>query len=75
MRLNELRQIGAIGNFGYEVIGQTGPSHSPKFQMRGWWQPAGSSERCHTEIVEVASKKDGEREAAVRIYATLSTLG
>lgn len=75
MRLNELRQIGAIGGFGYEVVGQIGPPHAPKFLMRGWWQPAGSAERHHTETVEVASKKAGELEAAIRIYAALPALG
>ncbi len=71
-RLNELRQLGVIADFGYEVLEQRGPSHQPIFVMRGWWLPAAAGEeRRHTAAIEARSKKDGEREAAARLYEAL----
>ena len=36
MRLNELRQVGVIDDFGYELLERSGPSHQPIFVMGAW---------------------------------------
>ena len=36
MVLNELKQVGILQCFGYEVASQDGPSHQPVFSIVGW---------------------------------------
>lgn len=59
MQLNEMRQLGLIAAYGFEVVAQRGASHAPVFEMRGFAR-LGDGEVCHTEAVEAKSKKEGE---------------
>ena len=36
MVLNELKQVGILQSFGYEVVNQDGPSHQPVFSIVAW---------------------------------------
>ncbi len=58
VQLNEMRQIGLIQGFGFELVEQRGPPHLPIFVMRGYVETAGG-ERRYTEPREAKSKKVG----------------
>ncbi len=68
MQLNEMRQLGLIQGFGYELVQQRGPPHQPIFVLRGWLENA-PGERIHTEPVEARSKKEGEAAASALLLA------
>lgn len=69
MRLNELRQLGVVEDFGYDVVDRRGPSHQPVFVVVAWANvPEG---RVEGTAVEARSKKQGEREAAEALLERL----
>lgn len=68
MQLNEMRQLGMLAGFGYEVVDRKGAAHQPTFVMRGWVD-ATDVERAHTETVEAKSRKEGEALLAGRMLA------
>ncbi len=68
MQLNEMRQLGLLEGFGYEVVEQRGPAHQPVFLMRGWVEAAGA-ERGHTDALEANSRREGEALLAVAMLA------
>ncbi len=68
MQLNEMRQLGLIRDYGFELVEKKGPPHAPVFVMRGVLQTA-SGETVRTEVVEARSKKEGEIEAAAPLLA------
>jgi Cft2 family RNA processing exonuclease/dsRNA-specific ribonuclease len=59
VQLNEMRQLGLIQGFGFELVEQRGPPHLPIFVMRGYLETA-SGERRHTDPFEAKSKREGE---------------
>ncbi|MEO7328603.1 MAG: hypothetical protein ABI193_08500, partial [Minicystis sp.] len=59
VQLNEMRQIGLIQGFGFELVEQRGPPHTPIFVTRGYLETAGG-ERRYTDPLEAKSKKEGE---------------
>jgi len=63
MVLNELKQVGVLQSFGYEVASQDGPSHQPVFSIVAWMTtPDGRTWR--SAVVSASSKKSGQRSAA-----------
>ena len=63
MVLNELKQVGILQSFGYEVVNENGPSHQPVFSIIAWTTtPDGQTWR--TAPVRGSSKKSGQRSAA-----------
>ena len=74
MVLNELKQVGILQSFGYEVASQDGPSHQPVFSIVGWaTTPDGRTWR--TAPVCASSKKSGQRSAAERLLDLLVEQG
>ena len=74
MVLNELKQIGVLQSFGYEVASQDGPSHQPVFSIVGWaTTPDGRTWR--NAPVCASSKKSGQRSAADRLLDLLVEQG
>jgi Cft2 family RNA processing exonuclease/dsRNA-specific ribonuclease len=74
MRLNELRQVGVLEGFGYELIERRGPSHQPVFVVVAWAE-AGSFGRIESARTEARSKKDAERAAAEGLMDRLEEVG
>ena len=74
MRLNELRQVGVLEGFGYELIERRGPSHQPVFVVVAWAE-AGSFGRIESARTEARSKKDAERAAAEGLMDRLEQEG
>ncbi len=68
MQLNEMRQLGLIRGYGYEVVERRGPPHQPIFVMRGWVD-AVDGERVSTDGLDAASKKEGEAALASGMLA------
>ena len=68
MQLNEMRQLGLIRGFAYELLQQRGPSHQPIFVLRGRLESA-TGETLQTEPVEARSKKEGELAASALLLA------
>jgi Cft2 family RNA processing exonuclease/dsRNA-specific ribonuclease len=62
-QLNEMRQLGMIRGYRFELVEQRGPPHAPVFVMRGVVETGGGETRC-TPAVVVKNKKDGESECA-----------
>ena len=58
VQLNEMRQLGLIQGFGFELVEQRGPPHLPIFVMRGYLETAGG-ERRHTEPLEAEEQEGG----------------
>jgi len=74
MVLNELKQVGILQSFGYEVASQDGPSHQPVFSIVAWTTtPDGRTWR--TTPVCASSKKSGQRSAAERLLELLVEQG
>jgi dsRNA-specific ribonuclease len=74
MVLNELKQVGILQSFGYEVASQDGPSHQPVFSIVGWaTTPDGRTWR--TAPVCASSKKLGQRSAAESLLDVLVEQG
>jgi dsRNA-specific ribonuclease len=71
MRLNELRQVGVLKEFGYELVGQRGPSHQPTFVVKAWAK-SDSGRRIEGEEVEARSKKQAECAAAEALIERLA---
>jgi dsRNA-specific ribonuclease len=70
MVLNELKQVGILQSFGYEVVNEDGPSHQPVFSIVAWTTtPDGQT--WHTAPVRGSSKKSGQRSAAEGLLALL----
>jgi Cft2 family RNA processing exonuclease/dsRNA-specific ribonuclease len=74
MRLNELRQVGLLEGFGYELIERRGPSHQPVFVVVAWAE-AGSLGRIESAETEARSKKEAERAAAEGLMVRLEEEG
>ena len=72
MLLNEMRQVGVIDDFGYELIERRGPSHQPVFVMAAWAQMPGGR-RVQTEEVSAAARKGAERQAAQLLVEALAS--
>jgi len=70
--LNEMRQTGALRDYGYTDAGQEGPNHQPVFRVRGWAE-FGDGRRVETETVSGSSKKDAQRRAADALRDALSS--
>jgi dsRNA-specific ribonuclease len=70
MRLNELKQVGLLQDFGYDVVDQEGPSHQPVFSMVAWGTGE-DGQRWTTEPVRTSSKKSCQRAAAERLLDLL----
>jgi len=68
MHLHEMRQLGLIQGYRFELVEQKGPPHAPVFVVRGVLETAGG-EVLHTRTVEAKSKKEGEIEAAAPLLA------
>ena len=68
--LNELRQRGALRDYGFAVERVDGPPHAPVFHMRGYVEREGA-DRFEVAGVEAASKKEGERLVAQRLLERL----
>lgn len=68
-RLNDMRQAGAIDEFGYAIEGSEGPAHQPVFVIRAWASIGG--QRRNGEPVRARSKKDGRLQAAARLLDAL----
>ena len=75
MRLNELRQVGIIDDFGYELLERSGPSHQPIFVMGAWATVSGDEGRLRGADVRAGSKKDAERVAAEALMDRLREEG
>ena len=74
MVLNELKQIGVLQSFGYEVVHEDGPSHQPLFSTVAWaTTPDGQTLR--TDPVRASSKKSGQRSAAAGLLDLLVERG
>jgi Cft2 family RNA processing exonuclease/dsRNA-specific ribonuclease len=70
MVLNELKQVGILQSFGYEVTDQDGPSHQPVFSIVARaTTPDGRTWR--TAPVCASSKKSGQRSAAENLLDLL----
>ena len=67
-QLNEMRQLGIIEGYGFELVDQHGPPHLPIFVVRGRLQTAGG-ETLFTDPIEARSKKEGEAVAAEPLLA------
>jgi dsRNA-specific ribonuclease len=74
MLLNEMRQIGVIRDFGYELQSSEGPSHQPLFTIAGWVDLE-NGERIEAEPTVSASKREGRRKAAEALIACLRQEG
>jgi hypothetical protein len=72
MLLNEMRQVGVIEAFGYELIESRGPSHQPTFVMAAWAQMPGGN-RVQTDNVAAAARKSAERQAAQLLVEILAS--
>jgi len=59
MQLNEMRQLGLVAAYGFEVVAQRGASHAPIFEMRGFVR-LGDGETFLTGSVEARTRKEGE---------------
>lgn len=68
--LNELTQAGLLQAVGYELLGQSGPSHQPTFAGLAWAAIA-DGRTLRTEPVTAPSKKAGQRQAAGRLVDLL----
>jgi len=68
MALNEMRQLGLIQNYRFELVERRGPPHAPIFVVRGCLETTGG-ETLFTAAVEAKSKKDGEIAAAEPLLA------
>jgi hypothetical protein len=74
MVLNELKQVGILRSFGYEVPDQEGPSHLPVFSIIAWaTTPDGRTWR--TAPLCASSKKSGQRSAAESLLDLLVEQG
>ncbi len=70
MVLNELKQVGVLQSFGYEVVHEGGPSHQPVFSIVAWsTTPDGQTWRA--DPVHATSKKSGQRAAAESLLGLL----
>jgi Cft2 family RNA processing exonuclease len=67
-QLNEMRQLGLIGGYGFELVEQRGLPHQPVFVMRGYVENT-RGERAATEPMEARSKKEGEAAVAAKLLA------
>jgi Cft2 family RNA processing exonuclease len=67
-QLNEMRQLGIIQGYRFELLEQRGPPHLPIFVVRGCLDVA-DGETLYTEPVEAKSKKEGEAAAAEPLLA------
>ncbi len=47
VQLNEMRQLGLLRGYGFELVEQRGPPHLPVFVVRGWLETTGG-EKLHT---------------------------
>lgn len=74
MALNELKQVGILQSFGYEVVGEEGPSHQPVFSIVAWGT-APDGQTWRTAPVRASSKKSGQRSAAESLLEVLSQQG
>ncbi|MBK9751991.1 MAG: hypothetical protein IPO88_00540 [Nannocystis sp.] len=68
MQLNEMRQLGMIQAYSFELTEQRGPAHMPVFLVRGRAE-TNDGETVYTETVEASSKKQGEIIAAGPLLA------
>jgi Cft2 family RNA processing exonuclease/dsRNA-specific ribonuclease len=68
MQLNEMRQLGIIEGYGFELVEQRGPPHLPIFVVRGRLETA-EGETLYTDPIEARSKKEGEACAAEPLLA------
>lgn len=68
MQLNEMRQLGMIQGYGFELVERKGPPHAPVFVVRGVLSTTDGATRF-TEVVEARSKKEGDIAAAVPLLA------
>lgn len=68
--LNELRQKNAIRDYAFAVQRIEGPPHAPVFRLAGFSVRADGS-GVEVRDVEAASKKEGERRAAVQLLDKL----
>ena len=66
MRLNELRQLKVVSDFGYTELDQRGPAHQPAFVLRAW-ADLGPGRRLHGEPVEAVAKKRAQSLAAASL--------
>jgi predicted metal-dependent RNase/dsRNA-specific ribonuclease len=74
MLLNEMRQLGLLNDFGYEVQTGDGPSHQPEFHIVGWAVLENGDEVDAEEVI-AASKKAGRRQAAEALVEALRERG
>ena len=67
-QLNEMRQLGIIQGYRFELVERRGPPHLPIFVVRGCLDAA-DGETLYTDPVEAKSKKEGEAAAAEPLLA------
>ncbi len=72
--LNEMRQHGIIGDFGFRVLETRGPSHQPVFVMEGWVMEL-SGRELKSGLVEGSSKKGVKLKAARALVVALVDVG
>jgi Cft2 family RNA processing exonuclease len=74
MLLNEMRQLGLLKDFGYDIDSVGGSSHQPTFSIVGW-AVLESDEEVEAEPIEATAKKTGRRLAAEMIIKRLKEIG
>lgn len=68
VQLNEMRQLGMIRGYAFELVERRGPPHLPVFVVRGLLETA-DGKTLSTEAVTAKSKKEGEIEASAPLLA------
>ena len=74
MALNELTQAGLIASNGYELVGQSGPSHQPTFVTVAWAKTL-EGRTLQSEPVGAPSKKAAQHAAAGHLLELLVAEG
>jgi len=74
MALNELKQVGILQSFGYEVVQEGGPSHQPVFSIVAW-TTTHDGQTWRAAAVRASSKKSGQRLAAESLLEMLVDQG
>lgn len=74
MALNELKQVGLLTAYGYEVTDQEGPSHQPVFTIAAW-ATTPDQKTWRTAPVCAPSKKAAQRTAAENLLDLLAEQG
>jgi Cft2 family RNA processing exonuclease/dsRNA-specific ribonuclease len=70
MVLNELKQVGVLKSFGYDVVDQLGPSHQPVFSVIAW-STTTDGQTWRAAPVQASSKKSAQRAAAAALLDLL----